>query len=137
MSARGFAVGIFSLWLVLSCGSSAPPAEEPRSATEESAGRMQPEPWRELRRVPLPGAPPRGPDRDGDGVPERADRCPGEPEDRDGFEDEDGCPDPDNDLDGAPDVVDACPMLPEDRDGKEDADGCPDFHQGADGVWRR
>jgi outer membrane protein OmpA-like peptidoglycan-associated protein len=28
------------------------------------------------------------------------DKCPDEPEDKDGFEDEDGCPDPDNDKDG-------------------------------------
>jgi len=37
------------------------------------------------------------PDRDGDGVPNSADLCPDDPEDKDGFEDEDGCPDPDYD----------------------------------------
>lgn len=31
-------------------------------------------------------------DRDGDGVPDTRDRCPTEPEDPDGFEDADGCP---------------------------------------------
>ncbi|MCA9521128.1 MAG: OmpA family protein, partial [Myxococcales bacterium] len=29
-----------------------------------------------------------------------SDKCPNDPEDKDGFEDEDGCPDPDNDKDG-------------------------------------
>lgn len=37
------------------------------------------------------------------------DRCPNEPEDRDGFEDGDGCPDPDNDRDGILDEEDPCP----------------------------
>ncbi|MES1205572.1 MAG: hypothetical protein ABUS79_06505, partial [Pseudomonadota bacterium] len=32
-------------------------------------------------------------DRDGDGVVDRADTCPDQPEDKDGFEDDDGCPD--------------------------------------------
>jgi OOP family OmpA-OmpF porin len=32
-------------------------------------------------------------DRDGDGIPDDVDKCPNEPEDFDGFEDEDGCPD--------------------------------------------
>ena len=32
-------------------------------------------------------------DSDGDGIPDRFDKCPYEPEDWDGFEDEDGCPD--------------------------------------------
>jgi OOP family OmpA-OmpF porin len=65
-------------------------------------------------------------DRDGDGIKDDIDKCPDDPEDFDGFEDEDGCPDPDNDLDGIPDVDDMCPNDPEDKDGFEDADGCPD-----------
>jgi len=52
-------------------------------------------------------------DRDGDGIPDDVDKCPNEPEDFDGFEDEDGCPDPDNDKDGIPDVMDKCPNEPE------------------------
>ena len=32
-------------------------------------------------------------DSDGDGIPDRFDKCPYEPEDWDGYEDEDGCPD--------------------------------------------
>lgn len=65
-------------------------------------------------------------DRDGDGIPDSKDRCPDEPEDFDGFEDEDGCPDPDNDGDGIPDVEDACPNEPETYNGYKDEDGCPD-----------
>jgi hypothetical protein len=33
------------------------------------------------------------PDRDKDGIPDQADKCPEQPEDRDGFQDADGCPD--------------------------------------------
>jgi OmpA-OmpF porin, OOP family len=65
-------------------------------------------------------------DRDGDGIPDELDRCPDIPEDKDGFEDADGCPDPDNDRDGILDVDDLCPNEPEDFDGFEDHDGCPD-----------
>ncbi len=65
-------------------------------------------------------------DRDGDGIPDDVDKCPNEPEDFDGFEDEDGCPDPDNDKDGIPDVVDKCPNEPETVNGVDDEDGCPD-----------
>src|SRR5581483_3594360 len=50
-----------------------------------------------------------GLDTDGDGIPDAVDACPNEPEDKDGFEDEDGCPDPDNDGDGIPDKLDKCP----------------------------
>ena len=65
-------------------------------------------------------------DRDGDGIPDDIDKCPNEPEDKDGFEDEDGCPDPDNDKDGIPDAVDKCPNEPETVNGVDDEDGCPD-----------
>ncbi len=65
-------------------------------------------------------------DRDGDGIPDDVDKCPDEPEDKDGFEDADGCPDPDNDHDGIPDVADKCPNEPETKNGFEDEDGCPD-----------
>jgi outer membrane protein OmpA-like peptidoglycan-associated protein len=65
-------------------------------------------------------------DRDGDGIPDDVDKCPDDPEDKDGFEDEDGCPDPDNDKDGIPDVSDACPNEPETVNGFQDEDGCPD-----------
>jgi outer membrane protein OmpA-like peptidoglycan-associated protein len=65
-------------------------------------------------------------DRDGDGIKDDIDKCPDDPEDFDGFEDEDGCPEPDNDRDGIPDVDDKCPNIPEDKDGFEDEDGCPE-----------
>jgi outer membrane protein OmpA-like peptidoglycan-associated protein len=65
-------------------------------------------------------------DRDGDGYKDDVDKCPDEPEDFDGFEDEDGCPDPDNDKDGILDIDDRCPDIPEDRDGDQDDDGCPE-----------
>ena len=65
-------------------------------------------------------------DRDGDGIKDDVDKCPDDPEDFDGFEDEDGCPDPDNDRDGIPDVDDKCPNVPEDKDGFQDEDGCPE-----------
>jgi outer membrane protein OmpA-like peptidoglycan-associated protein len=102
-------------------------------------------------------------DLDGDGVKNGVDKCPSEPEDRDGFEDEDGCPDPDNDHDGLPDKLDRCPLVagpvenhgcpdvdtdhdgivdrldkcpeePEDKDGFQDEDGCPDLDNDNDGI---
>jgi hypothetical protein len=69
---------------------------------------------------------PRSHDRDGDGIPDDVDQCPDLPEDRDGFQDADGCPDTDNDGDGIPDALDKCPNTKEDLDGYQDADGCPD-----------
>ena len=77
---------------------------------------------------------PRLPDRDGDGIPDELDRCPDLPEDKDGFQDEDGCPDPDNDGDGIPDEADKCPKEPEDKDGFQDEDGCPDLDNDGDGI---
>ncbi|MBK8482265.1 MAG: OmpA family protein [Proteobacteria bacterium] len=73
-------------------------------------------------------------DLDGDGITDDKDRCPRQPEDLDGFEDADGCPDPDNDRDGLLDTVDRCPLEPEDADGFEDADGCPDADNDKDGI---
>ncbi|MCU0658347.1 MAG: OmpA family protein [Polyangiaceae bacterium] len=65
-------------------------------------------------------------DRDGDGIQDEDDQCPDEAEDRDNYEDSDGCPDPDNDRDGIPDVKDECPNDPESKNGFKDEDGCPD-----------
>jgi OmpA-OmpF porin, OOP family len=73
-------------------------------------------------------------DRDNDGVDDSVDQCPTEPEDRDGYEDADGCPDPDNDLDTIPDKADKCPNQAEDMDGFEDTDGCPDLDNDKDGI---
>lgn len=61
-------------------------------------------------------------DRDGDGIPDDEDGCPDEAEDKDGFKDDDGCPDPDNDGDGIPDKQDQCPDAP----GPAKMHGCPD-----------
>ncbi len=78
---------------------------------------------------------PAGPkDTDGDGINDDVDKCPTEAEDKDGFQDEDGCPDPDNDNDGVPDAQDKCPMEAEDKDGFQDDDGCPDLDNDADGI---
>ncbi|MET0340495.1 MAG: OmpA family protein [Polyangiales bacterium] len=82
-------------------------------------------------RVAAPSAPL---DTDGDGLPDAHDDCPREPEDADGFEDGDGCPELDDDRDGVPDAADACRTEPEDRDDFEDADGCPDPDNDRDGV---
>jgi OOP family OmpA-OmpF porin len=55
---------------------------------------------------------PRMHDRDGDGVPDDVDECPDLPEDRDGIQDQDGCPEDDADGDGILDEKDACPLVP-------------------------
>ena len=73
------------------------------------------------------------PDSDGDGIRDDIDDCPDEPEDKDGFQDQDGCPDPDNDGDGIPDDKDQCPNEPEDKDGWKDEDGCPEDDDDPDG----
>jgi outer membrane protein OmpA-like peptidoglycan-associated protein len=65
-------------------------------------------------------------DRDGDGTADTSDACPLDPEDMDGFEDHDGCPDPDNDSDGIKDPDDVCPDEPETPNGMDDEDGCPE-----------
>ncbi|MEM1347884.1 MAG: OmpA family protein [Myxococcota bacterium] len=102
-------------------------------------------------------------DSDVDGVPDLSDGCVAEPEDLDGFEDDDGCPDLDNDGDGIPDATDTCPDEAgaaglegcpvrdadgdgvadsddgcpdeaEDVDGYKDEDGCPDLDNDGDGI---
>ena len=83
---------------------------------------------------PVVSPPARPLDTDGDGIPDTLDKCPNQPEDKDGFEDEDGCPDLDNDHDGIPDALDKCPNEPEDKDGFEDEDGCPDLDNDKDGI---
>jgi len=97
-----------------------------------TVGVPRPEPLRP-RVAPSPGPDARA-DRDRDGIPDARDRCPDQPEDKDGFEDDDGCPDLDNDGDGIPDARDRCPDEPEDRDGFEDSDGCPDLDNDRDGI---
>ncbi|WP_240360320.1 adventurous gliding motility protein AgmC [Pyxidicoccus caerfyrddinensis] len=65
-------------------------------------------------------------DSDGDGLMDPNDACPAQAEDKDGFEDADGCPDPDNDKDGIADTADKCPLEPEVINGVDDEDGCAD-----------
>ncbi len=73
-------------------------------------------------------------DTDGDGIPDYRDSCPNQPEDMDGFEDDDGCPDFDDDADGIPDLIDLAPLTSEDYDGFQDEDGVPDLDNDGDGI---
>ncbi len=75
-------------------------------------------------------------DSDQDGLTDDEDRCPASAEDRDGFEDDDGCRESDNDEDGIADAKDSCPEVAETVNGWKDDDGCPDEHQDvdADGI---
>jgi OOP family OmpA-OmpF porin len=73
-------------------------------------------------------------DKDGDGIPDERDQCPTQPEDVDGVDDDDGCPDLDMDGDGVDDKSDRCPGKPEDLDGFKDGDGCPDPDNDGDGI---
>ena len=97
----------FGLLLLAGCASSPPPP--PPEKPSAAATRL---------------------DTDGDGIPDDIDRCPLEPEDRDGFQDEDGCPDLDNDGDGVADAVDRCPNDP----GPPENRGCPPRDRDGDGV---
>ncbi len=65
-------------------------------------------------------------DKDEDGIPDHRDECPERDEDRDGFDDLDGCPDIDNDFDLVLDIADRCPNQAESHNGFLDSDGCPD-----------
>jgi OOP family OmpA-OmpF porin len=71
---------------------------------------------------------PRSHDRDGDGIPDDVDECPDLPEDKDGVQDADGCPEDDADGDGVLDEQDACPLVPgvSSKDPREN--GCPYGH---------
>lgn len=97
-------------------------------------------------------------DTDMDGIPDQAEKytCINDPEDQDGWEDMDGCPDPDNDGDGVCDSwvketnqlakfssickgADLCnnpgdEKSMEDMDGFEDEDGCPELDNDKDGI---
>jgi OOP family OmpA-OmpF porin len=80
------------------------------------------------------GYAPRVVDSDDDGIADEKDECVELAEDKDGFQDSDGCPDFDNDDDGVPDDQDKCPAAKEDSDGYQDEDGCPDPDNDHDGV---
>jgi len=86
-----------------------------------------------------PAAPPPAPrDTDGDGLGDAEDKCPTQAEDKDGFQDEDGCPDPDSgsdkDGDGVADAADKCVDQAETRNGVDDEDGCPETDEDGDGL---
>ena len=65
-------------------------------------------------------------DADTDGIADDRDACPRLAEDRDGFRDEDGCPDPDDDGDLIPDEDDVCPHEEAIEGRDENEDGCTD-----------
>ncbi|HTM46371.1 MAG TPA: OmpA family protein [Polyangiaceae bacterium] len=97
----------------------------------DAAIMLSPPEYCAARRIiePAPG------DRDGDGYLDPNDSCPDQPENFNGFQDADGCPDdPDTDQDGIPDSADSCVLDPEDKDGYLDDDGCPDLDNDLDSV---
>lgn len=73
-------------------------------------------------------------DDDGDGIVGDDDKCPNEAEDKDGYQDEDGCPEADNDGDGIADADDKCPNKAETKNGIDDEDGCPEEDVDGDGL---
>jgi OOP family OmpA-OmpF porin len=82
--------------------------------------------------APPPAPAPAPTDADGDGIVDADDKCVNDPEDKDGFEDTDGCPDGDNDGDGIADADDQCRDEAEDKDGIVDEDGCPEDNADGD-----
>ena len=114
-----------------------PPSSQDEFATLDAEALLSV--YRELGRAeeeapPPPPPPPPPADTDGDGLTDDVDQCVNEPEDMDGFQDEDGCPDADNDGDGVADAADDCDAEPEDVDGFADEDGCPDPDNDGDGL---
>jgi hypothetical protein len=87
-----------------------------------------------VRGVVALGWAPRDHDMDHDGVPDDVDQCPELPEDKDGFEDRDGCPELDNDDDGILDKEDACPDVPGVPSDDPHQNGCPQPDRDKDGV---
>jgi hypothetical protein len=78
-----------------------------------------------VRGVVAFGWAPRSHDKDEDGVDDDKDQCPELPEDRDGIQDDDGCPEDDADDDGVPDAQDACPVVPGVASPNPRKNGCP------------
>jgi len=87
-----------------------------------------------VRGVVALGWAPRSHDRDHDGVDDDRDECPDLAEDRDGIQDEDGCPEDDADGDGVLDTEDACPLVPGVWWNDRRRNGCPAPDNDADGV---
>jgi cysteine-rich repeat protein len=73
-------------------------------------------------------------DDDKDGIVAAYDQCPEQREDRNGYQDDDGCPDNDSDFDGVTDDVDQCLKVREDIDLFQDGDGCPEPDNDNDNI---
>ncbi len=135
--AFGASYGEFALGVSWVPGASAelgvPEAEDPDPDRDGVLGRTDACPMEPGGGNP-DGCPTR--DKDGDGIPDPKDQCPELAETRNGFQDDDGCPDqlPDTDHDGLVGTKDQCPLEPEDKDGFQDDDGCPDPDNDGDGV---
>jgi OOP family OmpA-OmpF porin len=78
-----------------------------------------------VRAVASFGWAPRPHDSDDDGVPDDVDECPDLPEDRDGIQDQDGCPEDDADGDGILDAADRCPLVKGVPSADPKTNGCP------------
>jgi outer membrane protein OmpA-like peptidoglycan-associated protein len=107
----------------------------PALALDGFPGKAPPPPSAPTEPTPAPATP--AGDFDTDGLPDDVDACPVSAEDRDGFEDEDGCPELDNDQDGIADAADKCPLEAESINGKNDVDGCPDPGAGVVTIEKR
>jgi OOP family OmpA-OmpF porin len=89
------------------------PRGRQRSGQDPRRRRQVPQRARDAEQLPGHGRLPGHHPRHRQGRPARPeDKCPTDPEDKDGFEDTDGCPDPDNDKDGILDVHDRAPTSP-------------------------
>ncbi|MCX5800201.1 MAG: thrombospondin type 3 repeat-containing protein [Candidatus Eisenbacteria bacterium] len=95
------------------------PGSTANGGCPDSIGEVKPE--QPVQPAEMKPAPAKEVDSDNDGVPDSRDKCPTLAEDRDGFQDDDGCPDIDNDADGIIDADDKCPNQP----GPESNGGCP------------
>lgn len=87
-----------------------------------------------FRAVVAVGWAPRPHDRDHDGIADDLDECPDLAEDRDGIQDEDGCPEDDADDDGILDTQDACSLVPGVWWNDPRKNGCPAPDTDGDGV---
>ncbi len=84
--------------------------------------------------IGVPSNVPDDADPDNDGIKGSKDKCPNDAEDKDNFQDDDGCPEKDNDNDGIVDASDKCPNDAEDKDNFQDDDGCPEKDNDNDGI---
>ncbi len=77
---------------------------------------------------------PREHDKDHDGIRDDVDQCEDVPEDKDGYEDSDGCPEIDNDDDGIIDREDKCPLAKGVPSSDPSKNGCPPEDKDGDGI---